>query len=290
MLRRRRGAIRGIVIGALVLVLLLSAGVARFYTDVLWFEEVGFSAVLWRSISVQLVLGLLVGVTMAAIVWVNLVVASRMAPAYRMPRMEVVGREDPLDRYRDLISPYTRWIRLAIAGVVGLFAGLAASSSWQTVLLWSNRVEFGQLDAEFALDIGFYVFELPFYDLVLSWLWVSLVLSVILSAGAHYFHGSIRPDSGLAGITSGAVAHISVLFGALAVVKAAQYWFGRYQLNFSERGVVHGASYTDVNAHLPALQLLAIISVVSAGLFFANLRARRFLLPAAAVGIWIVFA
>ncbi|MDQ4029356.1 MAG: UPF0182 family protein, partial [Actinomycetota bacterium] len=82
----------------------------------------------------------------------------------------------------------------------------------------------------------------------------------------------------------------SVLLGCLALVKSAQYYLGTFELNFSPRGVVTGASYTDVNAHLPALRLLAIISIISAILFLVNIRFRRLSLPIAAVGIWILTA
>ena len=71
-------------------------------------------------------------------------------------------------------------------------------------------------------------------------------------------------------------------------MKAVQYYLGTFGLNFSSRGVVTGASYTDVNAQLPALRLLAIISIISAILFIANIRFRRLALPIAAVGIWVL--
>ncbi|HEU4480618.1 MAG TPA: UPF0182 family protein, partial [Actinomycetota bacterium] len=106
----------------------------------------------------------------------------------------------------------------------------------------------------------------------------------------HYFLGSLRPELGLRGVTSGALAHVSVLLGALALVKAVQYYFGTFQLNFSSRGTVTGASYTDINAQLPALRLLAIISIISALLFLVTIFVRRLSLPLAAVGIWILTA
>jgi uncharacterized protein len=112
----------------------------------------------------------------------------------------------------------------------------------------------------------------------------------VLSLVAHLFNGSIRPEGGLRGVQSGALAHISVLLGLLALTKAGQYWLGQYALNFSERGVVTGASYTDVNAQLLALKLLAIISIISAVLFIVNIRFRSVVLPLAALGIWILTA
>src|SRR5207237_6916462 len=81
-------------------------------------------------------------------------------------------------------------------------------------------------------------------------------------------------------------AHLSVLLGVLALLKAAGYWLQRYELNFSSRGVTEGASYTDVHAQLPALKLLVVISLAAFVLFLVNIRLRGWMLPIIAVGLW----
>ncbi len=287
---RRGGRLRAITVSVLVVLVVAAFALSRFYTDVLWFREIGLSSVLWKSLSTQALMGAAGGILLALLVYVNLVLAARIAPAYRVPRLEVVGGPDPLERYRENIGPYLKWIRIGVALFIGLLLGIGAGSGWQAFLLWANREDFGQTDPQFGKDIGFYVFELPFLDLLLSWAWFALIVVLIVSVVAHYFHGSIRPEAGWSGVHSGALAHISVLLGLLALVKAAQYWLGQYELNFSERGTVTGASYTDVHAQLPALKLLAVISIISAVLFLVNIRVRRLTLPLAAVGIWVLTA
>jgi uncharacterized protein len=289
-IRRRSSRGRGplILVGIVVLAFLLFSSTG-FYTDVLWFREVGIVSVLWTAISAQLATGVAVGLVVGAVVYINLLIAGRMSSAYTFFRIEEADRRDPLDRYRMLLSPYLKWLRLGAGVIIGLLAGLGASASWQTFALYLNRVPFGREDPQFGRDIGFYVFELPFFNLILDWAWFAIVAALVVSLIAHYFHGSIQPEAGLAGISSGVMAHLSVLLGLLALVKAVQYYLGTFGLNFSERGVVTGASYTDVNAQLPALRLLAIISIISAILFIANIRFRRIALPIAAVGIWVLF-
>lgn len=281
---------RFIVIGIVVLFLVVALASARFYTDVLWFREVGLSSVLWTSIRTQALVGLGVGIAVAFVVWLNLWIAARVEPVYRITTARRRSALDDLERYREALAPYVRWIRVGLALFVGLLAGAGAAASWQKVLLWMNRVSFGRDDPQFGRDIGFYMFELPFIEQVLDWVWFALVAAIVLSVAAHFFNGSLRPEGGLRGVQPGALAHISVLLGLLALVKAAQYWIGQYGLNFSERGVVTGASYTDVNAQLLALKLLAIISIISALLFIVNIRFRSVVLPLAALGIWILTA
>ena len=285
--RRSRRPRRGIFIVAFIILFVASGAIARFYTDVLWFQEVGFSSVLWTSLSTQFGLGVGLALITALVVWANLRLAQSLAPPYRT---EIVGRRDPLERYRQAFAPFVGWLRIGVAAFAGLSLGFAAGASWQTFLLWRNRVPFGETDPQFGKDIGFYIFELPFLDTVAGWLWFIIMASLVASIAAHFFHGSIRPEAGLRGVSSGALAHVSVLLGLLALVKAGQYWLGQYQLNFSARGVVDGASYTDVHAQLPALKLLAVISVISAVLFLVNIGVRRVSLPLAAVGIWILTA
>jgi uncharacterized protein len=285
-----RGRRRGLIILLILVVLFLLLSLSRFYTDVLWFQEVGLSSVLFKSLSTQFTVGLVVGVVVAVIIYLNLWLAARIGPVYRLPRADSPDRPDPVERYREMVAPYFRWLRLAIAAIVGLLAGLGASGAWQNYLLWANRVDFGIKDPQFQRDIGFYVFELPFLKDITDYLWFAFMAALVLSAVAHYFQGSIRPDIGLRGLAPAVLAHLSVLLGCLALVKAVQYYLGTFELNFSERGVVTGASYTDVNAQLPALRLLAIISIISAVLFLVNIRFRRLSLPIAAVGIWILTA
>jgi uncharacterized membrane protein (UPF0182 family) len=287
---KRTSRRRGTIIAVILVLLLLLTGSARFYTDLLWFHEVGFASVLWTSLRTQFFVGLAVGVFTAALVWLNLKLAEKLAPAYRPGTYIVGGRPDPMDQYRTAFTPFVHWIRLGIALAVGLITGIGASSSWQTVLLWVNRVPFGQTDPQFHKDIGFYIFQLPFLNQISSWIWFALMASLVLSLGAHYFFGAIRPEQGWRGVIPAALAHVSVLLGLLALVKAAQYLLGTYGLDFSARGVVTGASYTDVRAQLPALKLLALISVISAVLFLVNIRVRRLVLPLAAVAIWIFTA
>ena len=115
-------------------------------------------------------------------------------------------------------------------------------------------------------------------------MWFAIIAALIVTIGLQYFNGSIRPELGLRGVTPSALAHISVLLGLLALVKAYQYYLGTFALNFSERGVVTGASYTDVHAQLPALRLLAIISILSAILFLVNIRVTTAVAPAGGGG------
>ncbi len=214
--------------------------------------------------------------------WVNLVIADRLAPKYRS-----MGPEDELiARYQQVAGPYTGRIRVGVSLFFALIAGIGVSSQWQQWVLFTHSQKFGIKDPQFHKDIGFYVFQLPFLKFIAEWLFAGLVIVLIVTAVAHYLNGGIRFQSPFQRVTPQVKAHLSVILAVMALVKTAQYYLGRFELDFSTRGVVEGASYTDVKAQLPALNLLIVISIFAAGLFIWNIQRRGWVLPIIAVGLW----
>ena len=283
--RRRPGNRRFwlIALAAAAFFLLISLrGIAHFYTDYLWFDEIGQTQV-WR--------GLLVAKTIPTVVFTavffllilaNLIIADRLAPPFRPAGPE----EELVERYRQVVGPYAGRVRLGVAAFLALIAGGGLTSQWEEWILFRNRVDFGASDAQFGTDIGFYVFTMPFLRFVFEWTFAALVIVLLVTAVAHYLNGGIRVQGALQRVTPQVKAHLSVILGVMALLKAFGYWLQRYELNFSTRGAVHGASYTDVKAELPALNMLIIISVAAAILFLVNIRLRGWVLPVIAVGLW----
>src|SRR5205807_10023680 len=103
------------------------------------------------------------------------------------------------------------------------------------------------------------------------WIFAAIVVTTVITAIAHYLNGGIRLQAQGQRVTAQVKVHISVLLGALALVKALQYWLDRYELDLATSHVVHGATYTAVHAQLPAKTLLIVISVIAAALFIANI-------------------
>jgi hypothetical protein len=274
----------GLIVAAFVLLTFLS----NFYVDILWYREVGLSQVFWTRIWAQAGLASAFFVTFFALLMVNLYVTRRLAPRVvaMTPEQEIV------ERFRENVEPYLRWAIPLGAAVLSLFVGLAASGHWQEFLLWRSRsgIVFGNPEGLFDRDPAFFVFTLPWLKYLQSWLFGSLVgITAIVGIG-HFLQGGIRPQAvGLSDKVDPQVrAHLSVLLGLILLAKAWGYYLGRFDLLVSERGVVHGASYTDVNAQLPALTFLTIVAVICALLFFVNARYRVWSLPIIAVGLLLI--
>ena len=258
-------------------------GIAHFYTNYLWFDELGYTSV-WRGVlGSKLLLALVFSALFFGLLLLNLWIADRVAPRFR-----AFGPEDELvQRYRQAVGKRAGLVRAGVALLFALLVGTGASSQWNSWLLFRNSVDFGgATDPEFGRDIGFYVFRLPFLSFVVNWLFVAGVTITMLTLIAHYLNGGIRIQTPGQRATAQVKAHISVLLGFLALVKAAGYYLQRFELNFSTRGVVDGATFTDVKAQLPALELLIWISLAAAVLLLANIRRRGWVLPVIGVGLW----
>ncbi|MEM9712806.1 MAG: UPF0182 family protein [Actinomycetota bacterium] len=288
----RRGVTRGrvalvVVLIALFLFVTSIRGVAGFYTDFLWFDSLGLSAV-WRTVLGTRVL-LVVAFTLIffVLMWINLAIADRLAPTTRAPGPE----EELIERYQDFVGGRRMLVRSGVSLLLGLIAGTGVSGQWENVLFFFNRQEFGIEDPQFGRDVGFYVFQLPFIGFLVSWSFAAVLIVTIVTAVAHYLNGGIRlqPEEGDR-VTPQVKAHISLLLGILALIKAVGYWFDRFELTLSQRGFVDGATFTDIEAQLPALNLLVLISLFAFGLLVFNIWRRGFTWPILAVGLWALVA
>ena len=283
--RKVRLIVGGVVAAFFVLLLSLRA-IAGFWTDYLWFDTLGHENVFVSVLSAQVVLVALFTLLFFGMLYGNLTVADRLAPRVRPPGPE----EDLLRGYHLIVGRRRGLVRLVLSGLFALVAGLGVSGRWEEWLLFTNGVDFGVTDAQFGRDIGFYVFRLPFLSFVVGWLFATLIVTLVVTTILHYINGGIRLQTAGERVQPQVKAHLSVLLALIALVRAGDYWLARFELTTSDRGAVMGATYTDVKAQLPAIQLLILISLFSVVLLIVNIRRRGWVLPALAVGLWAFVA
>ncbi|WCO67561.1 UPF0182 family protein [Iamia majanohamensis] len=290
-LRLPSGRGRVVLIVALVLLFVLATslrGIAGFYTDYLWFDSLDLSSV-WRGVlGAKVSLVVIFTLVFFALMWVNLTLAERLSG--RTVRFGGSSEDELVLRYRELVGRRSLLIRGATAGLLAIIAGSGTSSQWNNWILFTNHTDFGAEDATFGVDIGFYVFQLPFLRFVASWFFSALIVVLVATVVAHYLNGGIRMQASRDRVSSQVKAHVSVLLALLALVRAGQYLLDRYELVFSGRGPVDGATYTDVNVQERAILLLIMISVFATILFIVNIWRRGWVLPAMAVGLWALVA
>ncbi|WP_344687179.1 UPF0182 family protein [Blastococcus jejuensis] len=283
-LSRRAKLLLGAV-GVLLVLFTAIGTLTNVYVDYLWFDETGYTEVFWTELQTRALLFAVAGVATGGVVAGSIYLAYRFRPTFRPMSLE----QQNLERYRQSLEPRRGLVLTAVAVVLGLFAGFTAQGSWETWLTFRNSTEFGQVDPEFGIDLSFFVFDYPFYRLVLGFGFAIVLLSLIGSLLTHYVFGGLRLQTPGQKLTPAARVQISVLLGVFVALKAVAYWFDRYGLVYSDRGEVFtGASYTDVNALLTPKTILVWVAALCAVAFFANIFVRNFLLPAGALVLLLV--
>lgn len=273
-----------IAIGLLFLgVIIFGRAIASFYVDALWHDALGRSDVFWGQIWAKVTLFLIFFVVFAVLATANLVIADRTAPTSFPANVHPY-----VERFHEVFGQRLRLVRYGTALVLSFMLALPAVSRWQDWLLFRNSTSFGVEDEQFGVDVGFYVFELPFYTFAIDWLFAALVIVLLLTVAAHLLNGGVLFTSSVPTVRASTKVHIAVLLAVLAAVKAADYWLTRYELTNERRGFVQGATYTVVNAQLPAMMLLVLIALLTAVLYLVTIRTDRWRLPLVASGLWLV--
>jgi uncharacterized protein len=272
--QQRSRALIGTIIVLVVSFFLVSV-FTGVWTDRLWFKSVHYSEVFTKVLGTKVLLFLVFGLVMGAAVAINVVIAYRFRPLFRPASQEQVN----LDRYREVVDPLRKWLLIALAIVLGLFAGGSGAGQWRQFLLWRHGSPFGTKDPYFHKDVGFYVFDLPWLHYLVDFGLALTVLSLLAAAVVHYLFGGIRLQSKRDRLSGAAQVQISVLAGLFVLFKGADYWLDRYNLTTDSGGLFTGLGYTDQNAVLPSKTILTFIAIICAILFFANVLRRTWLLP-----------
>ncbi len=318
----RRRIIIGIVVALVVALIAVSGKVLSFYVDWLWFGEVGFRSVFWTRFWWQILVGVAAFAIFFVIVEINVELARRLAPSFR-----VTAAGDLLEPRSEAVRKWVGWGGLGVSLLAALLAGWGASAQWQTFLLYVKQAPFGEKDAIFGHDIGFYVFSLPMWQAVQSFVFGALVASLVLAAVMHLVMGGIdykATPPGAAGRAAGqgaggageagepgspfaraqrvaapqlpqidvklggrAVAHLSGILAAIFVVVGAGQLFRAWRLLYSTAGTIYGAGYTDVHIRLPLTYVMLGIALLLAAVLVWNIFRRHQWWPIVIV-VWVL--
>ncbi|WP_134764495.1 UPF0182 family protein [Nocardioides sp. 1609] len=275
--RSRAGRSRALLITAVVLVVALFGltGFASIYTDRIWYNNAGYGQVFSTMLWTRVLLFLAFGVVLGGAVALNVFLAYRFRPLFRPTSRE----QSNLDRYRDVVTPIRTWLVVGIAVVVGAFAGASGMSHWRTFLLWRNGSSVGTDDPYFKKDVGFYLFDLPWWHFVVDFTMATMVLAIIAALVTHYLYGGIRLQATQDKLSGAAQAQLSVLLGLFVLAKGVDYYLDRFDLVTQKNSLFTGMNYTGENAVLPAKNILMAVAVICAILFFLNVWRRTWQLP-----------
>ena len=266
-----------LIAAALVLLWIVFSVSPDLYTDYRWFESLGFASVFTTEWQARIAIFFIAGLVFFIFYLVNILIARRLTPRIN----------DESSRLAQLAAFAGKSVTflLIVGGIVlAVFVGLIAQADWLMFLRYLHATPFGVTDPIFHQDVGFYVFTLPVYEFLVSWL-LGVIILAALATGVTYMLGLGRVQ------WTGAVkAHLSALGFLFLLINAWSYQLDVFDLVYSARGVVFGASYTDVNAQWPAYNVLTILALALAVLLLVNIFVRALKAIGIAVALWIAAA
>lgn len=281
--RRRRLSPLAVTVVLVVLLILGFLGAASVITEVLWFDQLGYVQVLltqWVAAGAMFLIGFF---AMAVPVFFAIDIAYRKRPVYARLTAQ-------LDRYQELVEPLRRLIKWSLPAVFGLFGGFASATSWQQVLLWVNSAPTGQTDAEFGVDISFFMFSLPFWQGVLGFASAVVLICLILGVATSYLYGGISFAGRDVRVSKATRIQAAVLAFVYLALQGVSLWLDRYAALTNYDGRFTGATYSGVHATIPGKQILAGIAVLVALLFLVTAFTGKWRLPVIGTALLLVSA
>jgi uncharacterized membrane protein (UPF0182 family) len=247
------------IIVALFLLFTGIPGAVGYYTDWLWFREVGFQSVFGTELLAKT--GLF---AVAALVAYFFITLNGRYAAGGVSKAPVLWRMSPELPPVDIAHNVGRIVK-PVGLVLALFFGLGAASSWMELLQMVNHTAFHSVDPVFGRDIGWYVFVLPALSTLIGMARGLVIITLVISLFMHLLRGRVTFPPQRVGLQSPADHHIAALLVAFLLLTAVQIWMVRIpELLFSTTGPLVGASYTDLHANYPALHIIAFTALIGA--------------------------
>lgn len=284
--------------GAVLLAFLLVTVGTDYYTDWLWFSALGYLPIYVAIVELQGALFLVGALIFGALFAANVLLARRLAAG-----LEQVGGHDEdglwayVARVGARVGDHLAYRRLISAGlaVVGLLLsammGLVLSANWSLILRFLNATPFAENDPLFGINVGFFVFSLPFLRMIHAWL-LGVLVFVASSTLAVYavvvvYELGSSLERTVFNMPRRVKAHLAGLGVALMLLIAANHVLDIFELVYSTRGAAYGAGYADVKAQLPALWIMTAAALVAAVLIVATVFARGLRPAAIGVAVWL---
>jgi len=255
----------------------------------LWMRQLDYADVFWTLFSVK------VGLTCTAFalaflfLWLNVRQASKSGVNWAGSKtMQAEDPNDPNAQFRlNAILIVRHILARSTVLVVGIVAAIFATgfyTQWDTWLRFHYGGAYGLADPVFGVDLGFYVFRLPWYELLQSSLVILTILAILAVAAQYAYFGLLRfTGRRMIETANHAVQHLSILLFVLAAAFGWGYYLDRFELLYSTTGVVYGVGYTAGHVTLVALWAMIGVSATACVLLLLNVFRPRW--KAMAVGI-----
>src|ERR1039458_5089773 len=252
---------------ALIAIVVVLSTVLGLVQKWLWMRQLDYVGIFWTLLSVQWGLfGVALFVSILYL-WINLRFAARNIDVSEGSSFFSKAIRHPADATRTInIDVSSKLLVLAFdAGIVilSLIFALSVSGQWDTYLRFRYGGSFGIADPLFGVDLGFYIFRLPFYELLQGCITVLTVSALAILTFCSVFGLRQSKSSGKITLRDGTRQHFMVLLFILAANFGWGFILDHYELVYSTLGVVHGAGYAAAHITRVALWVMTGASALA---------------------------
>jgi uncharacterized membrane protein (UPF0182 family) len=227
-----------------------------FFSEQLWFESLGYTKAFWTIYTTEYIVGAIYFLIFWLLVGTNIFIASRVKPVF------LTTTVNPFEQVVSLAAKPAKYMFFGLLLFVSYVMSATPAGKWMRVLQFFQNEPFGQTDSIFGKDIGFYIFELPFYQSAVNWIFGVLIVSIIAIMAVHIFKKSIGLGPQGIQFSLQAKRHIMVLIGLILLLYVLDYRYSAYDILYKDNGIVFGAGYSDVNAALLGYRVMMVMAAL----------------------------
>jgi uncharacterized membrane protein (UPF0182 family) len=279
--------LRGLLGLVALLAFIVLPNLVDFLMEWLWFGAVGYRSVFVTSLGARASMGAFILLASFLVLYGNLWIAASSIVA---PYIVIGGRTGTVQPAVVRSEQLRRMLGIGCLGI-SLLIALAASAEWMRWLQFRHAVPFGVADPILGHDIGFYVFRLPLFDLAQQVAFAVVVVAILGTGAAYGLAGALNfTRRGGVSVVGKARMHLSLLAAAFFVLLATSAYLQVPHLltDVTNAGIVHGASYADVNARIPAARVLTVVAAAGAALSAFHALSRTMWPIPVALGLYLL--
>ena len=286
--KRRRW--KWLLVIAIVLLFVVASRALSIYISALWFGSLGYSSVFWFIFRAKLQLFLIFLIATTAILRVGFWLVEREFASFSFGRRTVFINQQPLNFSPARLLRPLAWV---VSIIAGLIFGFEMREDWRSFALYFHQAPTGITDPIFNKPLGFYLFTLPIYDSISSWLlslsFIILIATVIYAALAVTQQG-ISTTGDLTKARKTSLTAVSIALAPLLIVLAWRFSLSRYPYLWGDHQTFSGVTFVEANHLLPAFMWVAVALILAALILLINaftMRKIRILIGALAIPLLV---
>jgi hypothetical protein len=212
----------------------------NIWGEYLWFESIGFISRFWIAVKAKLVVSMIAG----------------LFGLFYVLLLNFFHKGNGL----------AKAIGCTVAAFISAQWGY---QNWDKILLYLNQAPTEVTDPIIGKSVSFYLFSLPVYDTIFSFVLTLTILSIAVMLLSRLLKLNIKQKELEIGsinfrqiLTNRYIRNLFVHAGLIFIILAAGNYLNRFELMYSTLGAVHGPGWTDHHILLPVYTILAITALL----------------------------